>query len=71
MTTSDAEQVLATYTMTLIGPGMPVGYERNADNEFERYEGIAPSVLNEAEENISDLLLADYYVAISREEEKT
>ena len=64
--TDVAEEILATYNLILIGPGppAPVVYERDATGQFQRYEGIAPSRLREAEENITDLLPAGYRVVI-------
>jgi len=65
-TQSEGEQILATYNLCLIGPGPipPMGYERNADSEFVHYEGIAPSVLRETEEDLTDLMPAGYRVVI-------
>lgn len=70
-TTNEGDQVLATYNLVLIGPGLPVGYERNADGEFERYEGLAPSILREIEQNVEDLLPKDYYVEVREWNEET
>lgn len=65
--TNESEEILATYNLVLIGPGppgTPVGYERNERGEFEEYEGIRPSLLREIEEDVTDLLPADYRVVI-------
>ena len=62
--TDASEEILATYNLVLIGPGPIVGYERDKEGEFERYESLAPSVLRETEQNITDLLPAGYRVVI-------
>lgn len=64
-------RVLATYSLQLIGPGLQVGYERTKSGDFERYEGLAPSLMREAEENITDLLPADYHVVIREWNDET
>lgn len=82
MTTNDgtiltdvSEEILATYNLVLIGPGLPVGYERERREEgigeFIRYEGVAPSILREVQENITDLLPAGYRVVIREWNDET
>lgn len=57
--------VLSTYNLQLLGPGPIAGHERGRTGEFERYEGIRPSLLREVEENLTKLLPDGYSVRIS------
>ena len=74
MTTTNEEDlpILSTYKLVLIGPGPITGWERDPESRnYFQYEGVRPSLLRETEENINDLLPADYRVEIRETEEKS